>query len=75
MTCSFEYVKMEKEINLLLKFGSSLQHNRKLVSYGTLCTWILVAHKWVKFIKNIGWPLLHPDYLERNKTKVDYTTG
>ena len=26
------------EISLLLKFGSSLQHNRKLVSYGTL--WI-----------------------------------
>ena len=32
------------ELSLLLKFGSSLQCNRKLVSYGTL--WI--AHKWVK---------------------------
>ena len=29
------------EISLLLKFGNSLQYNRKLVSYGTL--WI--AHK------------------------------
>ena len=36
------------EISLLLKFGSSLQYNRKLVSYGTL--WI--AHKWVKISKN-----------------------
>ena len=35
------------EISLLLKFGSSLQYNRKLVSYGTL--WI--AHKRVKSIK------------------------